>query len=197
MTSKYDLVACEKIDSIIHAIEMLAVSNQAGFKVATSVTGSVTKNLVRLLIDKKALVCDKPIVGQLIKKTGRLEMNGTEPIEIKQVECYIAKTDMKSVVFYFIENVPLLMERLVAGCFMEGKYEDSFQISKFKEKVIFKIGVDRGGSDLINEIGLVNRNKRNSGRYSILIGVVEGAREIHSNMVQIIYSPVRKKSLNS
>ena len=54
-----------------------------------------------------------------------------------------------------------------------GKNEESFMISKFKNILMFKIGANRGGNDLINEISLVNKLNRNSGRYFIPIGVVE------------------------
>ena len=195
LTSKYDLVACEKNDSIITAIEMLAVSNKAGFKVPTIVTCSFVKNLLRLLKEKKLLISNKHVIGQLRKKMGRLETNGTVPSKIELVQCLTTQTYTKLVVFYFIKNVPLLMEILVAGYLLDGKYEDSSKISNFKDKIIFKIGADCGGSDLINEIGLVNRDKGNSGQYSIPIGVVEGATEVHSNMVKTIYSPVRKRIL--
>ena len=59
-------------------------------------------------------------------------MSGTVPIEIKQVACFITKTDSKTVVFYYIENVPLLIERLVAGCLLDIKFEESFMIYDFK-----------------------------------------------------------------
>ena len=80
MTSYYNLAVFEKYDSLINKREvvgicnegeMLGVSYVAGFNVPTSVTCSITKNYNRLLIDKKALVIDKPIVGQLRKKMGR------------------------------------------------------------------------------------------------------------------------------
>lgn len=77
LTSNCHLVACENNKSIISEIEMLGVSYQCGFKVPTSVCCSITKNLLQLLIYKKALVCDKPIVSQLQKKMGRIETNGT------------------------------------------------------------------------------------------------------------------------
>ena len=60
---------------------------------------------------------------------------------------------------------------------------------------MYNIGANRDGSDLINDIALVNRLNRNSGRYSIPIGVVEQAMEIHSNMVDTIYSPAQKEVL--
>ena len=142
---------------------MLAVLYQVGFKVPTSVSGSIVKNTVQLLIAKNALGCDEPIVGQLIKKMARLEMNGTVPIKIKQIKCYIIKGGNRVIVFYYIENVPLLMEQLVAGCLLEGKYEDSFKISKVDGKVIFKIGANCGGGDLINETAIANRHKGNIG----------------------------------
>ena len=196
LTTNYDLAVCEKYNGLVcDEGEMLGVTYQAGFRVPTSVVCSITKNYNRLLIDKNLLVIDKPVVGQLQKKMGQLEMSGTVPIKIEQVACFITKTDSKTVVFYYIENVPLLMERLVAGCLLDNKFEESFMISKFKQKIMFKIGADRGGSDLINEIALINRHNGNSGRYSIPIGVVEGATEIHSNMVKTIYSPARKEVL--
>ena len=60
---------------------------------------------------------------------------------------------------------------------------------------MFKIGTNCGGSEFINEISLVNRHNGNSGWHSILIGVVEGATEMHSNMVKTIYSSAQKEVL--
>ena len=56
---------------------------------------------------------------------------------------------------------------------------------------MFKIGTNCGGSDLINKIALVNRLNGNSGRYSIPICVVEGATEVHLNMVNTSCCPAQ------
>ena len=132
LTSYYDLAVCKKYDGLIcNENEMLGFWYQAGFSVPTSVVCSITKNYNRLLIDKNLLVIDKPVVDQLQKKMGQLEMSGTVPIEIEQVPCFITKTTSKPVIFYYIKNVPLLMERLVAGCLLEKlKNHLQFQNSK-------------------------------------------------------------------
>ena len=108
LTSYYDLAVCDKYDSLINKREVLGICNEgemlgvsygAGFTVPTSVVCSITKNYNRLLIDKNLLVIDKPVVGQLQKKMGKLEMSGTVPIKIKQLDCFTTKTDTRMVIF--------------------------------------------------------------------------------------------------
>ena len=108
MTANYDLAVCKNNDIIINEREVVGICNegkmlgvlyQAGFNVSTSVTCSIVKNYNQLLIYKKALVIDKPIIDQLRKKMRQLKMSGTAQIEIEQVACFTTKTDTKSVVF--------------------------------------------------------------------------------------------------
>ena len=119
---------------------------------------------------------DKPIFpGQLRTINGQLERNGAVPSTFEYVEYYVAKEDVEQCVYYYTESVPLLMERLVSGCVLEGEMVDSFAFSTFQNKTIFRFGADLGGGDLLMMIALANRLKGNHGCFSIPIGVVEKA----------------------
>ena len=198
LSNDYNQVVSEKkdTDTKISALEFIEVRNRAGFKVASSVVVSIMKDTTRLLLKNSKLREEKsPFEGQLRKKIGKIEKAGAVPSTFEYVECYITQENTGTCTYYYIEDVPLLIERLVAGCLLEGKYEDSIDISKFNNKIIVRFGCDRGGGDLIMGISLANRNRGNSGQYSIPIGVVEGATEVHSNLLKTVYSKPRRAIL--
>ena len=198
LSNDYNQVVFEEADSDvkISALDVVEVRNRAGFKVASSVVVSIMKDTTSLLIKNNKLRVEKsPFEGQLRKKIGRLEKAGAVPSTFEYVECYITQENTGTCTYYYIEDVPLLIERLVAGCLMEGRYEDSIDISIFNNKIIIRFGCDRGGGDLIMGISLANRKKGNSGMYSIPIGVVEGATEVRSNLEKTVYSRARRAIL--
>ncbi|OEU21441.1 hypothetical protein FRACYDRAFT_235067 [Fragilariopsis cylindrus CCMP1102] len=196
--NNFESVVCEKddVDGKITAIEMTEVRNRAGWKMPSSAVAQIVKDIVHLLRLKNKLRVDKsPFEGRLRKKLGQLERDGSIPSTFEYVTCFITKDDTGKCIYYYIPNVPLLIERLVAGCLLEGEYEDSIDISFLKGKIIIRFGCDRGGGDLIMAISLANRRRGNSGRYSIPIGVVERATEIYSNLKKTVYSEARKAVL--
>lgn len=52
------------------------------------------------------------------------------------VECHTTKDDTSMVSYYYIKNVPLIIERLVTSCVLGGKYQDSIKILEVENKVI-------------------------------------------------------------
>jgi hypothetical protein len=198
LSNDYNQVVFEKEESDvkISALDVTEVRNRAGSNVASSVVVSIMKDTTSLLIKNNKLRIEKsPFEGQLRKKMGQLEKAGAVPSTFEYVECYITQENTGTCIYYYIEDVPLLIERLVAGCLLEGKYEDSIDISFFNNKIIIRFGCDRGGGDLIMGISLANRSRGNSGRYSIPIGVAEGATEVRSNLLKTVYSKARRAIL--
>ena len=166
-------------------MEMLRISYQAGINVSMSITCSITKHLAQLLNNKKGLVCDKPIVGQFQKKLGQLEKNGAMPTKLNKMNALLHILTLKLLfpIILRMSHYTVLIKRLVVGCLLERKYEDSYEISKLNGKYIYKIGADYGSGDLISEI-LPNRHKGNCGQYYISIGGV--VSEIHTYAINTL-----------
>jgi hypothetical protein len=89
-------VVCEKddVDGKITAIEMTEVRNRAGWKMPSSAVAQIVKDLVHLLRLKNKLRVDKsPVEGQLRKKLGQIERDGSIPSTFEYVTCFITKDD--------------------------------------------------------------------------------------------------------
>lgn len=182
--------------SSITAAEMIVLRDRAGSNVSSVAMESICKNMNTMLQKKQKLKSKKsPFEGQLRKKMGRLEQAGAVPSTFEYVECQITKDDTSRCVYYYIENVPLLIERLVATCVLERQCEDSFDFSNFIDKIIMRFGADRGGGDIIMMISLANRKEGNTGLFSIPIRVVERATETYTNLEKTIYSAKSKAIL--
>ena len=96
---------------------------------------------------------------------------------------------------YWIQQIPLLIEKLVASCESQGKFEDSIEFSRLINKIYFSIGSDRGEGDVINLIRLINRIAGNCARYSIPMSVVEKATEDYDVLAKTIYNKRARKLL--
>ena len=181
----------------ITAVEMLAIRDKLGARVSNlAVTRFAT--YIEMLLKRKKLLKNnngKIFQSQLRKRMGKEEREGTIPIRVVQIECQTSKEESGMVNYYFIENVPLVMERLASCSITDGSFRPSFELSSFEDKMMFKVGCDRGGGNVINMILFMNRKNGNSGKYSFPIDVVEGALETYSNLKKTVYSDDRKKIL--
>ena len=102
-----------------------------------------------------------------------IERIGAVPNKIEHVECQTTKEESSRVVYWYIENVPLLMERLLACSIKDKTFQTSLDVSSYIDKILFKFGCDRGSGDLIMMISLMNRLKGNHGKHALAIGVAE------------------------
>lgn len=181
---------------LISASQVAAAQSATCFNVSSAATVKICRR-AELLAKKNGLIGenDRLFEGQLLKKLGRVEADSAIPPKVVQVECQITEKDTGFCTYYYIQNVPLLLERLVARCMMEGKFRPSNKFSKLSDKIIIKFGTDRGMGDLIMQLSLANRENGNHGTWAIPIGVVESATESHSNLKKTVYAEERKTIL--
>ena len=178
---------------MISSLEMLVVRNKAGDKVSHTTTYNFCKYIEDLLKNKGVIEKNERIFeGQMRKKLGALESASAVPIKTLLLQCQSGKDETGTCLYYYIENVPLLLERMNSGCSIRGKFLNSNKVSSLENVAIIKYGADRGMSDLIMQVSLGNRKDGNHGKYAIPIGVVEGAMETYSNLANTFYSPKRK-----
>ena len=98
-----------------------------------------------------------PLPGSCRQKMGKIEGVGSLPVDDQLIQCSTSSTKTESCMHYWIQQIPLLIEKLVASCESHGKFEDSREFSRLINKIYFGIGSDRGGGDVINVIRLINR----------------------------------------
>ena len=192
-----DLIDDEESKGKITALGMTAVRDSAGFKVPISTVDRIARDIT-ILLQKHKLLKDNsssPFEGSLRKKMGMIERIGAVPNKIEHVECRTTKEESSRVVYWYIENVPLLMERLLACSIKDKTFQTSLDVSSYIDKILFKFGCDRGSGDLIMMISLMNRLKGNHGKHALAIGVAEGAQETYANLKKTVYSNDRKEIL--
>ena len=179
--------------SIISSLEMLVVRTKAGDKVSHATTYNFCKYIEDLMKDKGFIGKNERLFeGQMSKKLGRLESTSAVPTKTLLLQCDSGKDEAGMYLYYYIENVPLLLERMNSGCSTRGKFLNSNEVSSLDNVAIIKYGADRGMSDLIMQVSLGNRIDGNHGKYAVPIGVVEGAMETYPNLANTFYSPKRK-----
>ena len=163
---------------------MAAVRNYFGDKVSNATTAKFAK-YITILLKKKGWISnhDRVFEGQLQTKLGQVERLNAIPPKLIHIECNTSKQNTGMCTYYYIKNIPLLLEKMNAGCSLEVKFQDSIEISSLKDKIIIKFGCNRGMKDLIMQVSLGNRKNGDHGKYTAPIGVVEGATESHSNLI--------------
>ena len=129
-----------------------------------------------------------PLPGSCRQKTGKVEGVGSLPVGHQLIECSTSLTKTEACMHYWIKQIPLLIEKLVAICEAQGKFETSIEFSRLINKIYFGIGSDRGGGDVIDLIRLINRIAGNCARYSIPMSVVEKATEDYDVLAKTIYN---------
>tara|TARA_B110001450_G_scaffold231145_1_gene232826 strand:+ start:557 stop:5065 length:4509 start_codon:yes stop_codon:yes gene_type:complete len=187
----------EKQDNKITALEALGIQAEAGYKIPNVALEKMIRSTV-LILQKKGQLKNNdssPFVGRLRAKMGKLEAEGAVPMKLDYIQLETTKDESARVVFYYIENVMLLLEKLLALSIADGTFRTSFLLSSLRNKILIKFGCDRGAGNLIMMIALVNRLGGNHGKYSIAIGNAEGAAETYDNLAKTVYSDDRKEVL--
>jgi hypothetical protein len=103
--------------------------------------GLSTTKLVRALDTISKLLGKRIYPTQLKKKIGEIEW-GLLEVRHRLVEVEVEKGKKKWCVFYWVPNLPLLHEMLIAS--------HSLTFSNYAEAHIFGRGIDRGGDDIID-----------------------------------------------
>ena len=140
---------------LITVTEMMEVRERV--QCSNSAIEKVAKYITILLKKKEVIKEDERIFeGQLRKKLGQLESFSAIPPKLITIKCQTTKDNTSMCNYYYLENVVLLLERLNAGCCLEGKFIDSIKVSSLENMSIIKFGCDRGMSDLIMQVSLAN-----------------------------------------
>jgi hypothetical protein len=150
--------------------------------------GIVSTNCLVSIFDAIAKLLDLKNFAptQLKQKIGAREREGL-PAEHTLIELQVSKKKTEPCVFYYIPNVPLLLENFIRESIVNNNQEDSIEFSNYENKHVFIEGADRGGGDLMMMLRYANRKKGNNGRHSVPIGVAEGAAEDYANLQKTIY----------
>jgi hypothetical protein len=172
----------------ISVTDCIAIRMRGGYGVSNSAVNKMLQDVVKLFKHNNMLRVKCPLPGSLRAKMGKAESNGTIPVDYQVIRCSTAKEKTEMCVHSWIRTIPLLVEKLVATCIRQGKYEESISISNLVNKILLGIGADRGGGDLINLIRLLNRMDGNCSRYSIPLAVVEKAAEEYDVLAKTLYN---------
>jgi hypothetical protein len=134
------------------------------------------------------------LAPQAKKRVGDFERNAL-PIDFKIATCNAARGKEAARVFCWIDNVPLLIERLVCSSIVAGKQQPSIEFSSFEDHHTICDNIDRGGGDLICMLRNGNREDGNTAEHCIPISVVEGASEDHANLKKTVLSKDRGEAV--
>ena len=96
---------------------------------------------------------------------------------------------------YWIQQIPLSVEKLVSSCIKQGKFKDLFLFSHLLNKLIIGVGCNRSGGNLIILMRLINRICGNTAQHSIPISVVEKGVEHYKVLKKTIYNKNAKNLL--
>jgi hypothetical protein len=172
----------------ISVTDCIAIRMRGGYGISNSAANKMLQDVVKLFKHSNMLRVKCPLPGSLRAKMGKAESNGTIPVDYQVIRCSTAKEKTEMCVHSWIRTMPLLVEKLVATCIRQGKYEESISISSLVNKILLGTGADRGGGDLINLIRLLNRIDGNCSRYSIPLAVVEKAAEEYDVLAKTLYN---------
>ena len=156
--------------------------------------GTLSTNVIVSVLISISRLLNRPklIPTRLKKKLGDKERL-LPIVEHWLVEVEVKK-DVKGMrVFYWVKNVPLLLELLVATTIQDGKKEDSFDFSNFVDTHIFVRGIDKGGEDVLDMVRYANRKDGNAGAFCVPISVLEDGSESHFNLAKTTLSKARSK----
>jgi hypothetical protein len=179
----------------VSVADCIAIRMRGGFGISNNAVNKMLQDVVRIFKHNNMLRVTHPLPGSLRAKMGREEGKGTIPVDYQVIRCSTAKDKTEMCVHNWIKTIPLLVEKLVAKCIAQGRYEDSILFSKLVNKILLGIGADRGGGDLINLIRLLNRMDGNCAKYSIPLAVVEKAAEEYAVLAKTLYNKRGKRLL--
>ena len=90
-----------------------------------------------------------PLPGSCRQKMGKVEGVGSLPVGHQFIECSTSLSKTESCMHYWINQIPLLIEKLVASCEAQGKFETSIEFCCLINKICFGIGSGRGRGMLL------------------------------------------------
>ena len=162
---------------------------------AVQTIATLSSNAIAKILDAVSVFLNiKNLVpGQLKKLIGQTEFNELPTVEYQTIDLDAGKNKVASCVYYFVKNIALLIEGIVASSYNDGTFMPSKKFSHFRDNVILLRSIDRGGEVLIDLLRLVNRREGNTGFRCIPIGNAEDAMETYNNLSKTCYSPERNK----
>jgi hypothetical protein len=105
-------------------------------------TGGLSTTKLVTTLDTISKILGKRIYpAQLMKKISKVEW-GLLQVKHRLVEVQVEDAKMAHCVFYWVPNLPLLQEMLIASAIIEGKCEDSLTLSKYVNAHILGRGID-------------------------------------------------------
>jgi hypothetical protein len=107
--------------------------------------------------------------GQLRQKISERERQQALKVVFVLVKLPISKDKTRRCIFYYIENVPFLIEQAIREAIVVGKQKHLIDFLNDSNKYIFVPGADRGGGDFIMMVLYANRQDENSGSTAYLL----------------------------
>jgi hypothetical protein len=112
----------------ISVADCIAIRMRGGYGISNSAANQVMQDVVRLFKHNNMLRVKHPLPGSLRAKMGRVEAKGTIPVDYQVIRCSTAKEKTEMCIHNWIRTIPLLVEKLVATCIAQGRYEESILI---------------------------------------------------------------------
>ena len=82
-----------------------------------------------------------PLPSSCRQKMGRIEGVESLPVDHQLIQCSTSLTKTESCMHYWILQIPLLIEKVVASCESQCKFEDSVEFSRLINKSILVLVV--------------------------------------------------------
>ena len=115
-------------------VNNIACRMEGGFDMANVAYERVAKAIVLNMQDNNMVRVANPLPGRLRKKMGNLERKGTLPVKYQLVRCATGGGRTKMCIHYWIQHLPLLVDKLTASCIEQCQYEDSIDFSYLEQK---------------------------------------------------------------
>ena len=172
-------------DNLLDIYDVMAIREEGGHL--------STNQIISVLSGIKTLTgLENLYPGQLKKKLGEIERS-LLPANTELREAEVDGKKKKMCIFYYIKQIPFLLESLVVASFRDGTFQEAFSFSNFENTILFFRGTDRGGGDTIDMTRLGNRENGNHGRYSVPVAVLEEGSESYDNLKNTCFSEERNK----
>ena len=107
-------------------VDCIAIRMKGGHGMSNGSFERMMKALVLFMKDNNMLrVADQIPLG-LWKKMGNLEGKGTLKVEHQIIRCATGGDKTEMCLHYWIQQIPLLVDKLISSCIEQGEFEDSF-----------------------------------------------------------------------
>ena len=159
-------------------VDCIVIRMKGGHCMSNRSFERMMKALVLFMKDNNMLCVSDPIPLRLRKKIGNLEGKGNFRVKHQLIRCATGGDKTEMCLHYWIPQIPLLVDKLIASRIEQGKFEDSFLFSHLPNKIVICVGCDRYGGDLIDLMQLINRICGNTAQHLVPISVVEKEQKI-------------------